>query len=56
MQQGKQTVDSGLSELDETLSAIALKPYDPPVEPRALLRLLLVMRTLDEPDEIAGTA
>ena len=56
MQQGVETVESGLAELGETLSAIALKPYDPPVEPRALLRLLLVLRTLDEPDELAGTA
>ena len=56
MQQGAETVDSGLAELGETLRAIASKPYDPPVEPRALLRLLLVMRSLDEPDEIAGTA
>ena len=56
MRQGVQAVDSGLSELGETLNAIALKPYDPPVEPSALLRLLLVLRTLDEPDEVAGTA
>jgi hypothetical protein len=56
MQQGLETVDNGLAELGETLIAIALKPYDPPVEARALLRLLRVMRTLDEPDESAGIA
>lgn len=56
MLQGAQSVDNGLSELSEALRAIALKPDDPPVAPRALIRLLMVLRTLDEPDEAAGTA
>jgi hypothetical protein len=56
MQQGARSVDNGLSELSDALSAIALRPDDPPVAPRALLRLLLVLRTLDEPDEASGTA
>lgn len=56
MLQGAQRVDNGLSELSEALAAIALRPDDPPVAPRALIRLLMVLRTLDEPDEVAGTA
>lgn len=53
---GALAVDRGLSELSDALVAIAKSPDDPAVEPGALLRLMLLMRTLDEPDEIAGAA
>lgn len=55
-ERGALAVDRGLSELSDALVAIARRPDDPVVEPTALLRLMLLMRTLDEPDEIAGTA
>ena len=51
-----ESMELGLSELSETLRALAMSPNDPPIAPGGLVRLMRLMNTLAEPDEVAGAA
>ncbi len=49
-------MEHGLAEISDTLSALTVSPDDPDISPSGMIRLIRMMATLAEPDEIANPA
>ncbi len=49
-------MERGLAEISDALTALTARPDDPDVSSNGLIRLVRMMATLAEPDEVANLA